>query len=392
MPRHPHPARSTDALERRVFDTLAARVSRHEGTLHHLNVGDTWRAPPPAARVGAVGEAERPGLHQYAPPQGEPALLAAIERHLAARAEAAGRPKVARRALLVTAGATSGLSVAAQALLDQGDEVILPSPFWPLIRGLLASRGAVPVEVPAFTRLDEPGFDLEAELERRVGPRTAAVYVNSPNNPTGRVLSGDHLAAVARVARRHDLWVLADEVYERTWHEQAPPPAPWLRDDLAARTVSVHSLSKSHGLAGARVGWAHGPEDAMARLRAVHVHQVYCAPRPSQHAALAALEQGDEWLAETLRLAGDAGRKAAGVLGLPWPGAGTFLFWDATPWIDGGDVLPFLERCLDAGVLLTPGTACGRDFATWVRMCFTCVPPDELADAVTRLAGVLGSR
>jgi N-succinyldiaminopimelate aminotransferase len=115
--------------------------------------------------------------------------------------------------LQVMPGATAGLAVAVAALLAPGDELVLPSPFWPLIRGIVASRGCDPVEVPFFTRLSEPGFDPEAALERAVTPRTAAIYLNDPNNPTGRVLPPEVLDAVARVARRHDLWVIADVAY-----------------------------------------------------------------------------------------------------------------------------------------------------------------------------------
>lgn len=392
MPRHPDAATTTDRLERRVFDALAARAARHDGPLFRLNVGDTWRDPPAAARVENLRGEDVPRLHAYAPPHGEPSLLRAVLERLASRCRSAGRPVVQRGDLLVTAGATGGLSAACQALLDPGDEVLLPSPFWPLIRGLVASRGAVPVEVPCLTRLGEAGFDLEAALESAVSARTAAVYLNTPHNPTGAVLGENDLDAVARVAERHDLWILADEVYEDLWLAEPPAAAAWLRADMAPRTVSAHSASKAWALAGARVGWVHGPRGAMERVRAVATHQVYCAAKPMQHAALHALAAGPEWLSETRRLHEAAARQAAGAVGVPTPRSGTFLFFDASPWLPaGGDALPFLERCLDAGVLLTPGSACGAHFDRWVRLCFTCLPPAELGEALGRLASVIGT-
>jgi N-succinyldiaminopimelate aminotransferase len=386
MPRHPHPAHSTESLQGSVFQALSRRMQQHEGPLWPLHVGDTWREPPEAARAEAQVTAEHPGLHRYAMPQGEAALLEAIGERLGRVAEA---PEAA--CVQVCSGATVGLSLAVQGLLDPGDELLLPSPYWPLIRGIVASRGAVPVEVPLWTRLDEPGFELEAALEAAVTERTAALYLNTPHNPTGRVLSGEQLAAAARVAERHDLWVFADQVYEELWYGEAPPPPPWTRGDLRERTVAVHSLSKSHGLAGARVGWLHGAAEAMTVLRRLQTYQVYCAARPMQVAGARALTECDDWLAEARAGYERAGRLAAEALGLPAPRGGNFLFFDASPWLDGGDdALPFLERCLDEGVVLTPGASCGADFRSWVRLCFTSVPEDELAEALEALRRVTG--
>jgi N-succinyldiaminopimelate aminotransferase len=286
-------------------------------------------------------------------------------------------------------GATAGLAIVAAALLEPGDEVLLPSPFWPLIRGIVASRGCAPVEVPFFTRLGETGFDPEAALEAAIGPRTAALYVNSPHNPTGRVLRGSVVDAVARVAARHDLWVLADEAYEELNYGE-PTPAIWARDDLRDRTVAVHTFSKSYALAGARVGYAHGPPEAMQAIRGVQAFTNYCAARPMQLAAVRALEEGDGWLAAAREAYRGAAIAAASAVGVSVPEAGTFLVFDAAPHFAPGEGLDgFLKRCLDAGVLLTPGDAIGRDFATWVRLCFTAVPPDQLEEALARLAPVL---
>ena len=387
MPRHPGLSPTTGTLRSTLYDVLSRGARRREGPLHRLNVGDTWLEPPPAARAEAQRTADHPLMHTYAAPHGEPALLDSVRERLAGRSPF----PVERGCIQITAGATSGISVACQTILDPGDEVLLPSPFWPLIRGIIASRGAVPVQIAFFTRLDEPGFDPEAALEAAVTPRTAAIYLNTPHNPTGRILTEAQVEAFARVARRHDLWLLADEAYEDLWYgEDAPAPA-WAREDLRERAVAFHTFSKSYGMAGARVGYAHGPAALMERVRGVTTHQVYCAPRPMQFAALAALREGAGWPAEARRLYAEAGRRAARALGLPEPQAGIFLFFDASPWSGGErDALPFLERCLDAGVLLSPGISSGEHYASWARICFTVVPPAELDDALARLRAVMG--
>lgn len=387
MPRHPRVSPTTDSLSARVFEQLAERVAEHEGPLFKLSVGDTYLEPPPAARAQAQRTEDHPRLHNYAPVQGEPVFLDAIVERLRERSGL----EIPRSRVQVMSGATAGLSVVAKTLLDPGDEVLLPAPFWPLVRGIVAGRGAVPVQIPLFDRLADPSFDAEAALEAAVTDRTVALYVNTPHNPTGRVLPDDVVAAMARVARRHDLWVLCDEAYEELWLGEAPTAPVWAREDLRDRAVACHTLSKSYGLAGSRVGWTHGPEEVTSALRAVQTFTTYCAPRPLQIGAARALREGGPFLDECRRRYRQAGWAAADALGIDPPQGGTFLFFDASPLLppDADSCLPLLERCLDAGVLLTPGGACGEAYQRWVRLCFTSVPPDQLRDALARLRPLL---
>ena len=284
-------------------------------------------------------------------------------------------------------GATAGLSIVCQVLLEPGDEVLLPSPFWPLSRGIIATKGAVPVQVPFYTRLDEPGFDAEAVLESAVTDRTVALYINTPNNPSGRVLPDATVDAMMRVATRHGLWVLCDEAYEEIYFDREPPDAVWKRPGIRDRAIAFHTLSKTYGFAGARVGFTHGPEGVMAAIRGMQTFHTYCAPRPMQFGAVGALQQGGAWVEESRSLYRDAGYQAADALGVPRPEGGTFLFIDVSAQLGSGDedCSAFLERCADAGVLLTPGRSCGADYAKWVRLCFTSVPPDQLAAALEKL-------
>jgi N-succinyldiaminopimelate aminotransferase len=386
MARFPNASPTADTLSDAVYSALAARARARGGEVFALQVGDTWLAPPECARAEAQRVADHPRLHGYAPVQGEPALLDAIQARLLARHGEA----IDREGLQVMLGATGGLSVVVDTLLDPGDEVVILAPYWPLIRGIVASRGAVPVEVPLFDRLGAPGFDPEAAVARAIGPRTAALYVNTPNNPTGRALPPELVDALARLARRHGLWVISDDVYEDLSYV-APRPPVWAHPALRDRAVATHSVSKAYALAGARVGFTHGPREILRAIRGVQTFKTYCAPRPFQLAAARALAEGDAWLAEARATYAEAGRRAAAALGLPAPEAGSFLFFDAAPYFRPGEALPgFLERCCDAGLLLTPGAAAGKDYGTFVRLCFTVVPPAELDEALARLRRVVG--
>ncbi|RMG14157.1 MAG: pyridoxal phosphate-dependent aminotransferase, partial [Deltaproteobacteria bacterium] len=269
---------------------------------------------------------------------------------------------------------------------------ILPSPYWPLIRGIVASRGGVPVEVPFWDRLGQPGFDPEAAIARAITDRSVALYLNSPNNPTGRLLSDDLAAALARLAARHDLWVLGDEAYEDLVYADEAPPPLWTRADLQGRIVTTHTFSKSYGIAGARVGYTHGPHDLMKAVRGVQTFQVYCAPKPMQIAAARALREAGGWVRQAREAYAQAARRAAAALGQPVPEGSTFLFFDAAPAFEPGeDLLAFLTRVLETtGVLLTPGVSSGADYPTHVRLCFTSVPPEDLDRALALLAPIFG--
>lgn len=385
MPRFPHGAPSASSLSDRVFGQLVRRSGGVQ-KVYPLHVGDTYLEPLALARAEAQSSAARARLHNYAPVQGEPEMLTAI------------RDKVQRRSgvqldlenIQVMSGATAAMGVICNSLLEPGDEVIILAPFWPLIRGAVRGRGGVAVEVPLFTRLDEPGFDPIAAIEAAITPRTCAIYVNSPHNPTGKTLPEHVLAGIAQLAHKHNLWIFSDEVYEDVWFGERAPASVFARPDMAARTIATHSVSKAYGLAGARVGYTHGPREAMEIIRGVQTFYSYCAPRPMQFGAAAALNHGDAWLAEMRATYARAGRAAAHALEIPEPQGGTFLFFDLSRFKRGAETgTEVLERCVDAGVMLTPGSACGSAFENWARLCFTSVTEPELQDALARLRAAL---
>ncbi len=383
MPTHPEVSETTRSLTTYVFSALRQRVielSASGAPVFKLHIGDTWMEPMPQARAESQLTSEHPGLHRYPPVQGIPELLDAIGAKIRRRTGV----EVPRADTQVTAGATGGISVTIQALLDPGDEVLIGAPFWPLVKGIVASRGAVPVQVPLYDRLGEPGFDLEGALEAAVTPRTAAIYLNAPNNPCGSMLGSDHVAAIARVAERHGLWVISDEVYEDLYYTAAPPRPVWTYEALIDRTIVVHSMSKAYGLAGARIGYVHGPSKAMQAIRAVQTFQAYSANRPLQIGAARALDEGDAWLANTRAVYAAAARKTADALGLPMPPGGTFLFADVSRWMRHGeeDAIPLLHRWIDRGIVLTAGAASGDAFSRWVRVCYTTLEPSRLDQAL----------
>lgn len=369
-----------------VFTRLAGRIAGLRHPVAPLHVGDTYLRPPAGCALHELDPEDGPPLNRYLAPQGALELRAAL-------ADRAGVPSLAPidpDRVVVTPGATGALSAIAAATLEPGDEVLVLAPYWPLIVGLIRAQGGRPVEVPVL--------GLEAALVERVaaavGPRTVAIYLNSPNNPSGAILSADTLAGLAQVARRHGLWLWADEVYAELSYVGPPPRVAAAAPEL---TISVGSFSKAYGMAGHRCGWAVLPEAPGLRdaLWKTSTHQSYGAPTAAQVAGLRALERGGAWLDAARSAYAEAGRAAAVRLGVPSPAAGTFLFLDVgealrTDLSEDDALHDFLVRCLDAGLLLAPGRSCGADYGRYVRLCFTSAPPAVVAAAVDRLAGLMG--
>jgi len=378
MPRSPEHAPEAEAVAGDPFSPLAERIRRHEGPLFPLHVGDTWMEPFPAARMESLTVEAHPGMHRYVGTRGIPALVDAAVAKLRAR----NGLDCERANVLATAGATGGLATAVGALVSPGEEVLILAPYWPLIRGIVQSLRGVPVEVPFYNRVGS-AEEAVAAVRAKLSARTAALYVSTPSNPTGRVLPGDWLEALAGFARREDLWLLSDEVYEdyvyAGEHVSLGRFAP-------ERTISVFSSSKAYGLAGNRVGYLAGPAAAVDAAHKIGVHTVYHPPTAGQLATVEALASGGAWVAAARDAYRPAGEAAARALGLPPPQGGTFLFLDVAERLDARGLPGFLADCLDDDVLVAPGGSCGADYGTWVRICFTSAPPASVAEAIARLA------
>jgi N-succinyldiaminopimelate aminotransferase len=328
--------------------------------------------------------ADHPGMHRYASVHGLPALIDAVVDRVRRRS---GVP-TERRNVLITAGGTGGLGAVAGAILEPGDEVLLLAPHWPLIEGIVRSFHGQPVEVDFIGKADSVESALEI-VSSHLTPRTAAIYWNTPSNPTGRLIPRPWLEALTEWARGEDLWILADEVYEdysfAGEHPYSRPLAP-------ERTFACHSFSKAYGMAGNRCGYMVGPAEVMGELMKVSTHTFYSTPTASQLAALAALDgRGDAWASAAREQYAATGREAAARLDLEPPLGSTFLFFDAAPWLDGGGLLGLLEECAEHGLLLAPGASFGP-YPTHLRLCYTAAEPARVLRGVDLLAGIIDRR
>ena len=252
-----------------------------------LSIGEP-DLPPPAKVIDQAISSMRAGRTKYAAGQGEPEALKAIARHLSKRSGNVVTPEE----VLYTAGTQNGLCTALYTLVQSGDEVLVPDPYYATYEGLVAASGATFVPVPTSP---ENGFHVTAEaIEQAITPRSRVLLLNTPSNPTGAVLSEQEIDAIGDVCERHDLWIICDEVYADMTYD-APFCSPFDRKQLRHRTLAVSSISKSHALPGFRAGWVACPAEVTPRLVLVAEAMLFGSQPFIEDALVVALtEQHDE--------------------------------------------------------------------------------------------------
>jgi aspartate/methionine/tyrosine aminotransferase len=392
VPRFPNPSPQAEDVRPSPFAAFATELGRLLGDPDFvpLHLGDTHPLPPAAARSLDL---DAPALHRYGPTGGSLALRRAGSEDLARLGLSWASPETT----FVSPGATGGLDLAMNSVLSAGDEVLVLTPTWPVVWGLLARRGVKATQVPVSESgaLGDPA-DLVSRLEAALTPSTVGLSLCNPNNPAGFVYSHAHLQALATFVEAHGLWLFYDAVYTDLCVDPSARPLADLPARLAARTFVVTSYSKSFGLAGHRVGLLAAPPARASSIPRIQTHTTYHPSNLSQAMAEACLAD-DPRAARAVRQglvrAGAAltVERLAGHIPLSAPPAGgAFVFLDLREWITDGDaLLSLLERALASGVSLAPGAAFGDAYARFARLCFTAVPLERLDVGLGRVLSLL---
>ncbi|WP_082612339.1 MULTISPECIES: pyridoxal phosphate-dependent aminotransferase [unclassified Nocardioides] len=382
----PSAARRVAGMGETIFAEMSALAVRTGA----VNLGQGFPdTDGPVELLDAAVAALHGGANQYAPGIGIPALRQAIARH---QQRHYGIELDPDRQVVVTTGCTEAIAGALLGLVDPGDEVVVLEPYYDSYTAIIDFAGGVrrPVTLRA------PDFRLDPdELAAAVSPRTKLILLNTPHNPTGRVLDADELAAVARVAQEHDLLVVTDEVYEHLALDGQHVPISTL-PGMAERTLTLSSAGKSYSVTGWKVGWATGPGELVAAVTAAKQWLTFTSGAPLQPAVAHALDHQPDFparLAASLRERRDelvGGLRAAGLTTYS-PQGTYFATTDVTDlgWASGGDFCRALPG--RAGVVAIPSEVfydapdapgAGRHLVRWA----FCKRPEVIAEAVRRLA------
>lgn len=382
---------------RRVMDISKSAI--HEMTRLSKQVEDvaflSW-AKPTSGTPNHICEAAISAIRDnlvggYSETSGLPALREEIVRKL----KRDNRIDANVAQVLVTVGAVEALAVAVLAVIDPGDEVILPTPTYSThIRQVVIASGR-PVLVPT---IEEEGFVLDlASIRKAITPRTKAILYCSPSNPTGTVFSEQQLRELADIALEYDLTVITDEAYEYFTYDGHEHFSIASIPEMRPHAVSCYTFTKTYAMTGWRIGYLHAEEERIPQITKAHIPFAICAPVVSQYAALAALQGSQECVAEFrdhYRAARDLMCQRldamASVFAYQKP-HGSYLMFPRILPEEGQDSAAFCKRLLkQAKVSTTPGVAFGPTGEGHLRLSF-CVPEDEINRAFDRMEAFLGS-
>jgi aspartate/methionine/tyrosine aminotransferase len=320
---------------RKVFD-LAAKMKDPI----NLSIGLPDFDVPDVAKQAAI-EAIQSGHNRYTQTQGIAPLRERLRKDLSAEV---GRDV---GEVLITSGVSGGLFLAILATMDPGDEAIFLDPYFVMYKHLLSLVGGKPLIVDSY-----PDFRFRAErVERVITPRTKLLILNSPSNPTGVVMSREEIASAVELARKHDLLIVSDEIYE-----------PFLYDEVGGlaspaktyeKTLLLRGFSKSHAMTGWRLGYAAGPEAVISAMTKLQQYTFVCAPSPLQYAALAALDVPMASAVATYRQKRDlVVEKLSRKFEIVKPGGAFYIFPKAPAGLTAS---AFVTRAIENNVLIIPG-------------------------------------
>jgi len=385
-------SRRVTALE--VSPTVA--MSQRAGALKaagrrilDFSVGEPDQGTP-APIVEAAVAALHAGRTRYAPAAGLPELRASVARRYAATDHVSFAPEEVG----ITVGGKQALYLACQALLDPGDDAVVPSPYWPTFAEAVRLAGGRPVFAEAR---EKDGFRVTARLVSRVLTRkTRAVIVNSPSNPTGAMIEPRELLALARLARRRRFTILYDDTYGRLAFGAANPRLQAVRDIAGDRFIVIGTASKTYCMTGWRIGWVLGPKTVVDACAALVSHSTQCPTTFVQVAAAQALDGPQDGV---LTMAAEYRRRRdwihPALTAMPGitcvlPEGGFYVFPNLGRYLspEVPTTLALCARLLEKeGVALVPGEGFGAP--GYARLSFAR-PIEELREGVDRLATFLG--
>ena len=287
----------------------------------------------------------------------------------------------------------NALMLAAQTVISPGDRVVAVTPLWPNITEIPKILGADVVRVPLTVANGKWSLDVD-RLLAALTPGTRMVIINSPNNPTGWTIEEDEVDAVLAHCRKHGIWVLSDDAYERLVHDPARIVAPSFlaRYQPGDRIISANTFSKAWTMTGWRAGWLAVPEELSTDLGKIIEYNTSCIFEPVQRAATVAIAQGEPEVARlraqltaTRELLVSELRSLPGVV-VPEAGGAMYVFFRIAGW---DDTLSLAKRLVEeAGLGLAPGGAFGPEGEGWLRWCHA-TSPEKLLDGVSRLKAFL---
>jgi aminotransferase len=361
---------------RKFFDIVATMKD-----VISLGIGEPDFTTPDSILQAGIRSLQSGKTH-YTSNSGTLELRQALSKHIQERYGVSYDPQ---KELVITVGVSEALYLALTAILNPGEEVIIPTPCFVAYQAEVSLAGGVPVEIPS--RMEDNFQPRPADIEAAITPRTKAILIGYPNNPTGAVVSRKILAEILELAERYDLLVLSDEIYDQLVYGISHVCFPAL-PGARGRTLLLGGFSKDYAMTGWRIGYAAGPAELIKGLLRIHQYTIMCAPTTAQDAALEALLHGQQYVDD---MAAEYNRRRKLIVGglndvgLPTfePRGAFYAFPKITA--SGMDEEAFAQKLLEEErVAVIPGSAFGAGGEGFVR-CSYATAYEDIEEALRRM-------
>ena len=388
MPKFPNFTHKLAGIKGAIFEKFRGKMIDFGPDIVRFHIGDSYMPPVYPLPLTLPFLNDNQDFSRY----GNTFGIEEIREVLAVKLREDNQLDVNPDNILMTTGATNALSSAVHSILDPGEDILVLTPCWPIFPGIVRSAQANLIEVPFYMLLyDNPELDIIQHLEEYLSDKTVALYLNTPNNPSGKVLNDVQLKQIAEFARHHKIWILSDEAYDGLTFDNHKHISIASLSEMFPQTITVFTFSKIFMFAGLRLGYAVGTEEMIINLNKILVHQIYSSTIFTQQMMIEPVKTRHTWMNKVQSHYQDLRDQFIYQSGLSLikPEATYFIFFSIEEYLRGRDYDTVINACFDKGVSVAPGIDFGKDFGLFLRVCFTGEPPDRLEKGVERLRDVL---
>jgi len=388
LPRFPNYTKKLANIKGAVFEKFRGKMTDFGSDLVRFHIGDSYMPPVYPLPLNQTFLNMYQNFSRY----GNTFGIEELRDILSIKLKEDNHLKVHLDNILMTTGATNALSSAVQSLIEPGEEILVLTPCWPIFPGIVHSAQAKLVEIPFYMNLYENAeLDIKKHIELYVSDKTVAIYLNTPNNPSGKVLNKNQLEQIAEVAKLYNLWIISDEAYDGLTFDGHEHISIATLPEMFQQTVSVFTFSKIFMFAGLRLGYAVGNVEMIVNLNKIMVHQIYSSTIITQQMMIEPVKTRHQWMEKVrhhFELLRDQFVNQSG-LSFMKPEATYFIFFSIEKYLNGREYDDVINACFEEGVSIAPGSDFGKDFKKFLRVCFTGEAPGQLEKGIERLRKVL---
>jgi N-succinyldiaminopimelate aminotransferase len=388
MPQFPKRADRVQKVPASVFERFREKMKEKGSSLIRLHIGDTYLHPRYSLPISDDFIKDKPYFSRYCNTFGVERFRTVLRNKL----QEDNGFSISEENVLTTNGATNALSASVLSLMNPGEEILVLTPCWPFFPGMVKMADARVVEVPFYTELyQDSELAIEDYLQKYLTSRTVALYLNTPNNPSGKVLNQRQVQQLADFVKKNKLWIISDEAYDGLVFDNNEHICIANLPGLFEQTISIFTFSKSFMFAGLRLGYVVADDRVTQVINKTMVHQLYSPSTLSQYMMIQPVMDRHSWVPALCREYQEMRDMFIENLEFPVrsPEGTYFLFFSITDMLNGRDYWDVIDALLEEGVSVAPGEDFGKGYESYIRICFTGEPPERLMSAIERINRVL---